>query len=89
MRYEAEPIVPMNLHTNHGLNMIEDKRVIDASRDCHGNLASIAMRYVADAYSLKRTSIPNMNSIRLKTKELQSKMCFTQTPRLRLIGLIK
>ena len=31
MRYEAEPIVPMNFHTKHGLNMTEDKRVINVS----------------------------------------------------------
>ena len=30
-----------------------------------------------------------MDSIRLKTKELQSKMYLTQTDRLRLIGLTK
>ena len=31
MRNEAETIVPMNLHTKHGLNMTEDNRVIDVS----------------------------------------------------------
>ena len=31
MRYEAEPIVPLNLPTKHGLNMTQDKRVIDVS----------------------------------------------------------
>ena len=31
MRYEAEPIVPMKLHTKHGLNMTYNKRVIDVS----------------------------------------------------------
>ena len=29
MRYEAEHIVPMSLHTKYGLNMKQDKRVID------------------------------------------------------------
>ena len=58
---------------------------------CHGNLVTIATRYFADAYCL-RTSIPNMDSIRLKTKELQSKMYLTQTQtrtdRLRLTDLL-
>ena len=31
MRYEAKPIVQMNLHTKHGLNMTQDKRLIDVS----------------------------------------------------------
>ena len=31
MRYEAELIVLMNLHTKHGLNMTSDKRGIDVS----------------------------------------------------------
>ena len=32
MKYETEPIVPTNLHTKPGLNMTQDKRVIDASQ---------------------------------------------------------
>ena len=31
MRYEAEPIVQMNLHTKHGLNKTSEERVIDVS----------------------------------------------------------
>ena len=31
MRYEAEPIVQMNLHTKHRLNMTQEERVIDVS----------------------------------------------------------
>ena len=54
---------------------------------CHGNLVTIATRHVADALSSERTSIPSMDSIRLKTKELQSKMYLIQTHR--LIGLTK
>ena len=58
---------------------------------CHGNLVTIATRYAADiAYLPKEPpyqiwtlwlpwSIPNMDPIRLKTKELQSKMYLTQT----------
>ena len=37
---------------------------------CHGNLVTIAMRYKADALLSQGTSIPNMDSIPLKTKEL-------------------
>ena len=47
------PIVQNNPHTKYGLDMTEDERVIDAHCGCHGNLVSIAMRYVADAYHPK------------------------------------
>ena len=40
---------------------------------CYGNLVTIATRYVADAYRTShKTSILNMDLIRLNTKELQS-----------------
>ena len=42
---------------------------------CHGNLVTIAMRYVADALSSQRTSISNTDSIRHKTKELLMYHC--------------
>ena len=46
---------------------------------CHDNLVTIAMRYVADAYCPKeppyQISGPNMDSIRLKTKELGTYYC--------------
>ena len=45
------------------------------------------MRYVADAYHLKEPPYKIINSIQLKTKELQSKMYLTETHR--LIGFIK
>ena len=52
----------------------------------HGDLITMATRYVVDAYQRsQRTSIPNMDSIQLKTKGLQSKMCVTQTHRFVLI----
>ena len=38
---------------------------------CHGNPVTIAMRYVADAYS------PNENLIQLKANVLQSEMYFS------------
>ena len=40
---------------------------------CHGNPVTIAARYVVGAYR----AIANMDSMRLKTKELQSKMYLT------------
>ena len=46
----------------------------DAYCGCHGNLVTIAMRCVADAYCL----IEPQYQI-LKTKELQSKMYLNQT----------
>ena len=49
---------------------------------CHGNLVTIVTRYVADVYRLIEPSI------RVKTKELQSKMYFLtqiQTDRLVLV----
>ena len=37
---------------------------------CHGNLITIATRYMADACCSKESPLPNMDSIQLKTKEL-------------------
>ena len=46
-------------HTNkdsylYDLNRTQDKRVIYITLWCHGNLVTIAMRYVADAYYPKQ-----------------------------------
>ena len=37
---------------------------------CYGNLVTIAVRYVADAYCPIDKIIPNMDLIRLNTKEV-------------------
>ena len=50
------PIIPRKLHTKHELNSTQDKGVIDYHCDCHGNLVTIAMRYVADANHPKKSS---------------------------------
>ena len=41
------PIILLKLHTKYNLNRTQDKRVINS---CHGNLVTIATRYVSDAY---------------------------------------
>ena len=57
MRYEAEPIVPMNLHTKHGLNMTsKTKELLMYCCGCHGNPVTIPTRYVPDAYRPKEPS---------------------------------
>ena len=45
------PIVPMNLRSKYGLNMT--KNLLTYHCGCHGNLVTIATRYVADAYRPK------------------------------------
>ena len=47
------PIVPKNPHTKYGHSMTEDKELLMHHCGCYGNLVSIAMRYVADAYRPK------------------------------------
>ena len=42
------PIILKQLHTIYDLNRTQDKRVIYCG--CHGNLVSIATRYVANVY---------------------------------------
>ena len=42
--------VPANLCTKYGLNMSEDRGVIDVSLQLPCNLVTIATRYVVDAY---------------------------------------
>ena len=44
------PIVPRNLHNKYGLNATLDKGVSAIYWGCHGNLVTIAMRYVTHAY---------------------------------------
>ena len=48
---------------------LKTKELLTYCCGCHGNLVTIATRYVADA------SIPNMDSIRPKTKELVTYYC--------------
>ena len=71
---------------------LKTKELLIHHCSCHGNLVTIATKYVAYAYCPKEPAY-NMDSIRVKTKELQSKMYLTQTLRLRFIdsdiGLIK
>ena len=64
---------------------LKTKELLAYHCGCHDNLVTIATRYVADAYSPQRTSIPNMDSIRHETKEPQNKMYLAQTHRLRLV----
>ena len=48
------------------------KELLTYHCSCHGNLVTIATRYMADVYSPKE---PNMDSIRLKTKKLLTYHC--------------
>ena len=50
----------------------------------HGNLVTIAKRYVDDTYRPDRTSVPNMDSIQLETKGKVK--CIRLRLRLRLIA---
>ena len=58
---------------------LKTKELLTYYCGCHGNLVTIATRYAADAYCPKEPPYHNMDSIQLKTKELQSKMYLTQT----------
>ena len=49
---------------------LKTKELLTYYYGCHGNLVTIATRYVADAYHPKKGFILNMTSIGLKTKEL-------------------
>ena len=63
-------VVPRNLHTKYLLNTTEEKGVIKVSLWLPWQL-SYYSNEVHDLWVLsQRTSIPNMNSMRLKTKEL-------------------
>ena len=62
------PIVSGNLAVKYELN--KAKELLRFHSGCHGNQATMASRYVADAYHPKLTSLPNMSSIQLKAKEL-------------------
>ena len=52
---------------------LKRKELLRSNAGCYGNQVTRAMRYVTDAYG---ASIANMDSIRLKAKQLQSKMYF-------------
>ena len=47
------PIVPMNLHTNMDSIRLKTKELYGYYYGCHGNLVTMATRYVADDYCLK------------------------------------
>ena len=47
------PIVPGNLHTKYELNTTYKKELLTYYCNCHGNLVTIAVRYVADTYCPK------------------------------------
>ena len=44
------PIILRKLHTKYDLNRTQDRRVIYIKPWLHGNLVTIATRYVDDAY---------------------------------------
>ena len=50
---------------------LKTKELLTEHCGCHGNLVTIAMRYVADVYYKQTSTMPNIKSIPLKTKELQ------------------
>ena len=49
------PIILKMLYTKYDLNRTQDKSYLHDT-GCHGNLVTIAMRYVADAYHTKTAS---------------------------------
>ena len=56
---------------------LKTKELLTYYCGCHGNLVTIATRYVADAYCPKKP--PYQIWTQYKTKELESKMYLTQT----------
>ena len=51
------PIITSILHAKYDLNRTQDIiKLLRYHCGCHGKLATIAMRYVADTYHLKKDS---------------------------------
>ena len=71
-RYEADAYCP-NEPLYQMWTEYKTKELLMYHCGCHGNLVTIATSYVAVPI------VPNMDSIRHKTKELPSKMYLTQT----------
>ena len=63
---------------------LKTKELLTYHCGCYGNLVTIATMYVADVYRPKEPPLLNMDLIRGKMKELQSKMYSTQIHRLGL-----
>ena len=64
-------IIPRKHHAKYKSIQLKTNELLTYIYSYHGNLVTIAARYVADAYRSQRSTMPNMKSIRLKTKELQ------------------
>ena len=46
------PVIPRKLHTKYELN--RTRKLFKYHYNCHGNLVTIAIRYVAGAYHTKK-----------------------------------
>ena len=66
------PIVPRNLHTKYGLNTTSDNGIIKVSLWLPWQLSNLSNEVVGQCLLCQGTSIPHMEPIRLKTKELLS-----------------
>ena len=69
------PTVPKNLHANYGLNISQDKGVTNVSLWLPWQLSYHSSEVYGWCLTSQRTSMSNMDSIRLKTKELLMYHC--------------
>ena len=69
-RHQPHTSLPWKLQRCHELNLTNASLMFHSG--CHGNQVFIATRYEADAYC---TSIPNVDSICLETKDLLTYHC--------------
>ena len=69
------PIASRNLHTKCELNTCKAKELLPYHCGCHGNLATIAMRYVADAYCPKEPPYQIWTEYDIRQSELLTYHC--------------
>ena len=49
------PVIPRKLHTKYEVNRTQEKELF-RYYGCHGNLVTVAMRYMVNAYHTKKAS---------------------------------